>query len=90
MNIFIKNLHEDINGESLHGLFSRFGEVYSAKVIYDRVTIESRGFGFVEMETEEGGQKAIEALNGLEWKGKELEVKEADDRRRKNDAGGRW
>jgi RNA recognition motif-containing protein len=90
MNIFVKNLSEEINGESLRGIFSRFGEVYSAKVVYDRVTSESRGFGFVEMETEEAGRKAIEALNGTEHRGKELEVKEADDRGKKNDAGGRW
>lgn len=90
MNIFVKNLSQQVNGETLHGLFARYGEVYSAKVIYDRITSESRGFGFVEMENEEDGKKAIEALNGTEYKGKELEVKEADDRRRKNDAGGRW
>ena len=90
MNIFVKGLEEDINGETLRGIFSKFGEVISAKVIYDRVTSESRGFGFVEMEMDADGQKAIEELNGKEYRGKELEVKEADDRGRKNDSGGRW
>ena len=90
MNIFVKGLDEDANGEHLRGLFSKFGDVYSAKVIYDRVTRESRGFGFVEMEMEEDARKAIEELNGTTFMGRELEVKEAEDRRRKNDAGGRW
>ena len=90
MNIFVKNLDESVNGEELRILFSQFGEVLSSKVIYDRVTRESRGFGFVEMEMEQDAQKAIEALNEKEYKGRELEVKEADDRGRKNDAGGRW
>ncbi|MEO0339035.1 MAG: RNA-binding protein, partial [Bacteroidota bacterium] len=47
MNIFVKGLSEDTNGEHLRGLFSRFGDVLSAKVIYDRITSESRGFAFV-------------------------------------------
>ena len=90
MNIFVKGLSEDTNGEHLRGLFSRFGDVISAKVIYDRITSESRGFGFVEMENDEKAKEAIETLNGFTFMDSELEVKEADDRRRKNDAGGRW
>jgi len=90
MNIFIKNLDESTNAEQLRMLFSQHGEVLSSKVIYDRITRESRGFAFLEMEEEEAGKKAIEALNGKTFMGSELEVTEADDRSRKNDAGGRW
>ena len=90
MNLFVKGLSEDTNGEHLRGLFSRHGEVLSAKVIYDRITREPRGFAFVEMENEIDGKKAIIALDGEEFMGSTLEVKEADDRKRKNGVGGRW
>ena len=90
MNLFVKGLSEDTNGEHLRGLFARHGEVINAKVIYDRITRESRGFGFVEMENEIDGKKAIIALDGEDFMGSTLEVKEAEDRKRKNDAGGRW
>ena len=90
MKLFIKGLAERTNGEHLRILFAQFGEVLDAKVIYDKVTRESRGFAFVEMEDEMSGKKAIIALDGEEFMGSELEVVEADDRPRKNDAGGRW
>ncbi len=90
MKIFVKGLSEETNGEHLRGLFSRFGEVVDSKVIYDRITKESRGFAFVEMENEEKAKEAIETLNGFTFMDSEIEVKEADDRRKKNDAGGRW
>lgn len=90
MTIFVKNLNERTNGEHLRILFSKFGEVLSTKVIYDRVTRESRGFAFVEMEDELEAKKAILALDGEAFMDNNLEVKEADDRPRKNDAGGRW
>lgn len=54
----------------------------SAKVIYDKITWESRGFGFVEYAKKEDAQKAIEAMNGKELKGMVLEVKEAEERKR--------
>ena len=90
MKLFVKGLSERTNGEHLRILFSQFGEVLEAKVIYDKVTRESRGFAFVELEDEMAGKKAIIALDGEEFMGSELEVVEADDRPRKNDAGGRW
>ena len=63
-------------------LFSEFGDVQSCKIITDRETGKSRGFGFVEMSDEEGGQ-AIESLNGKEFNGKELNVSEAKPREEK-------
>lgn len=79
MNIFVSNINYATQEQSLHDLFSEFGEVSSAKVITDRETGRSRGFGFVEMGDEEGKQ-AIEALNGRELDGKELNVSEAKPR----------
>ena len=76
MNIFVSNINYATKEEKLQDLFSEFGEVSSAKIITDRETGRSRGFGFVEMGDEEGKQ-AIEALNGRELDGKELNVSEA-------------
>lgn len=90
MKLFIKGLSERTNGEHLRMLFASFGEVLEAKVIYDRVTRESRGFAFVEMEDDLAGKKAILALDGEVFMDGTLEIQEADDRPRKNDAGGRW
>ena len=61
--------------------FSQFGEVTEAKVITDRDTGRSRGFGFVTFEDEDAGEKAISAMNGVELDGRELRVNEAQERR---------
>ena len=82
MKLFVKGLDESINEAILEGVFAQYGEVISAKVIYDKITWESRGFGFVEMAKKEDALKAIEALNAKELKGKMLEVKEAEERKR--------
>jgi RNA recognition motif-containing protein len=82
MKLFIKNIDSDINEMQLERLFGQFGEVLSTKIVYDTITWESKGFAFLEMAKKEDGQKAIEALNGLAVKGKELIVQEAEDRRR--------
>ena len=79
MNIFVSNINYSTREESLQDLFSEFGEVSSAKIITDRETGRSRGFGFVEM-GDEDGKNAIEALNGKELDGKELNVSEAKPR----------
>ena len=76
MNIFVSNINYATKEQSLQDLFSEFGEVSSSKIITDRETGRSRGFGFVEMGDDEGKQ-AIEALNGRELDGKELNVSEA-------------
>lgn len=86
MNIFVSNINYATKEESLHDLFSEFGEVSSAKIITDRETGRSRGFGFVEMGDAEG-QQAIEALNGKELDGKQLNISEAkprEDKPRRN------
>ena len=63
MNIYISNLSYDVNDSDLRELFEEYGEVSSAKVIMDRETGRSRGFGFVEMSDDTQGQKAIDELN---------------------------
>lgn len=75
-NIYVGNLSFDSTEEGLRGLFEQFGTVHSAKVITDRDTGRSRGFGFVEMDSE-AADAAIEALNGKEFDGRALKVNEA-------------
>lgn len=79
MNIFVSNINYATKEEALHDLFSEYGDVSSAKIITDRETGRSRGFGFVEMGDEEG-QQAIEGLNERELDGKALNVSEAKPR----------
>lgn len=81
MNLVVKNIPTSYNAHFLEMLFEPFGEVVSAKVLYDRVTREPKGMGFVEFEQEEQGVKAIEALNGKEVQGKELVVEKARPRK---------
>ena len=66
MNIYISGLSFGTNDADLNELFSAYGETSSAKVIMDRESGRSRGFGFVEMTSETDGQKAIDELNGAE------------------------
>ena len=82
MKLFIKNLDRDINELQLEGLFSKFGEVLSTKIVYDTITWESKGFAFLEMAKKEDALKAIEALNGQKLRGLDLIVQEAEERRR--------
>lgn len=74
MNIFIAGLSYNLSEAELEELFAEYGEVVSAKVIMDRETGRSKGYGFVEMAEDEAGNKAIEALNGAEVDGKTLSV----------------
>jgi RNA recognition motif-containing protein len=82
MNIFVSNINYATQEHELQDLFSEFGEVSSAKIITDKETGRSRGFGFVEMGEEEGKQ-AVEALNQKEFNGKALNVSEAKPREEK-------
>lgn len=82
MNIFVSNINYATQDHELQDLFSEFGEVSSAKIITDRETGRSRGFGFVEMGDEEA-QQAIAALNQKEFNGKILSVSEAKPREEK-------
>lgn len=74
MNIYVGNLPYGITDEDLKTTFSEFGEVSSVNIIKDRMTGNSKGFGFVEMENDEEGQKAIEEINGKELQGRSLKV----------------
>ena len=80
MNIFISNLSWAIKDGDLRELFAEYGEITSAKVIMDRETGKSRGFGFVEMPNEEEGKKAIEELDKAEYDGKVITVNVAKPR----------
>ena len=87
-NIYVGNLPWSADDAALSELFSRHGEVISARVITDRDTGRSRGFGFVEMETADG-EAAISALNGYEMDGRALRVNEAQERKDNRGGGGR-
>lgn len=80
MNIFVARLASGVSSENLRALFEEFGTVDSAKVIIDRETGNSRGFGFVEMADSEEANAAIRALDSSEYKGRKIVVKEAEER----------
>ena len=75
MNIYVGNLSWGMNDQDLENLFAEHGTVTSAKIITDRMTNRSRGFGFVEMS--DGAEAAIEALNETEVEGRKLVVNES-------------
>ena len=75
MNIYVGNISWGLNDQDLENLFAEHGTVTSAKIITDKMTGRSRGFGFVEMS--DGAEAAIEALNGTEVDGRELVVNES-------------
>lgn len=95
MNIFVAGLSYQITEADLRELFEEYGEVSSAKIVTDRETRRSKGYGFVEMPNEEEGKHAIEELNDAEYDGRTLSVSvarprpEGGDRpRRDNNRGG--
>ncbi len=77
MNIFVGNLSYDLTEDELREAFEEKGEVTSAKIIRDKFTQKSKGFGFVEMAVEEEGEKAIAELNDVELKGRPMRVDKA-------------
>jgi len=77
MNIFIAGLSYDVNDTDLNTLFEEYGAINSAKVIMDRNTSRSKGYGFVEMDNSEEANKAISELNGAEYDGRTISVSEA-------------
>lgn len=90
-NIFISNLSFKLNNEDLLEAFEAYGEVSSAKVVMDKYTGRSRGFGFVEMPDDEAADKAIAELNGRDLDGKTISVAEArprEERPRRPSGGG--
>lgn len=88
MNIYVGNLSRNITETELRDAFAAQGNVQSAAVIKDKMTGESRGFGFVEMPNREEALKAIAALNGRDLKGRNLTVNEAKPRTDSPSRGG--
>jgi len=77
MNIYVGNLSYSMSEDELRDAFGAFGEVSSVKILMDRETGRSRGFGFVEMPNQSDGEKAIAQLNGKEVGGRPLRINEA-------------
>jgi len=88
IRLFVGNLNFKTSSEDLQELFGQVGEVQSASVVTDRETGRSRGFGFVEMASQEDGQRAIEQFNGKEFNGRNLTVNEARPREDRGGYGG--
>ncbi len=81
MNLYVGNLSYDLSEEDLKSAFEEYGEVTSAKIISDRYSGRSKGFGFIEMTSDEEGKAAIEGLTGKELGGRAIVVNEARPRR---------
>ena len=81
MNIFVGNLNFKIEENELKEIFEDYGDVDSAKIITDKFTGRSKGFGFIEMPNDSEANKAIEELNGGELEGRNIVVNEAKPRR---------
>lgn len=93
MNIYVGNLSYDTTEADLRTAFSAHGEVESVRLITDRDSGRSKGFGFVEMPDEGAARAAIDALNGTEMQGRAIKVNEArprEDRPQRGGGGGRW
>jgi RNA recognition motif-containing protein len=91
MNIYVANIPWKASEDQLKQLFAEYGEVSSAKIIMDKVTQRSRGFGFIEMADDTAARNAINSLNGADFLGKNLVVNEArprEDRPRTSGGGG--
>ncbi len=88
MNIYVGNLSYDTDNASLKEAFSQFGQVDDARVIEDKYTGRSRGFGFVEMSNDSEGQAAIAKLNGTDLQGRTITVNEARPRESRGPRGG--
>ena len=88
MNIYAGNLPTTLSENDLREAFQAFGEVARAAIIKDKFSGESRGFGFVEMPEKEEALKAISALNGKDFKGRNLKVNEAQPRTDRPRTGG--
>ena len=81
MNVYVGNLSYDLSEEDLKTAFGEYGEVTSAKIISDRYSGRSKGFGFVEMTSDDEAKAAIEGLAGKELAGRAIVVNEARPRR---------
>ncbi len=88
MKLFVGSLAWGTADDGLRAAFESFGDVTEAKVITDRETGRSRGFGFVTFEDGEAGQKAMEEMDGVDLDGRTIRVSEAHERRPRGDGGG--
>ncbi len=77
MNLYVGNLSYDMTDEDLQQVFEEYGTVSKVNIIMDRDSGRSKGFGFVEMENSEDGEKAVQELDGQEVKGRSLKVNQA-------------
>jgi cold-inducible RNA-binding protein len=89
MDIYVGNLPWSCNDDDLRELFTPFGEVASARVVLDRETGRSRGFGFVQMPSGDEAAKAIQGLDGQDLNGRPLRVNESQPKPRDGGGGGR-
>ena len=85
--LYVGNLSYNTTEDSLRSMFSAFGTVATAKIIFDRESGNSKGFGFIEMSSDEEATAAIAGTNGQELEGRQLRVNEAIDKPRRNDRG---
>ena len=81
MNIYIGNLNYTVDEDKLQKIFEQYGEINSIKIIKDKETGESKGFGFIEMKNDEEGKKAIHAMNSQEIDGRHVKVNIAKPRK---------
>ena len=86
--LYVGNLSYSTTDDALRNLFSAYGTVASSKIIYDRETGNSKGFGFIEMSSDEEAKNAIAGTNGHEFDGRQLRVNEAMDKPRRERSGG--
>lgn len=89
MNLYVGNLPYTVTDSDLEAAFSQYGQVKAARVIIDRATGRSKGFGFVEMASAAEGEAAIQALNGKDFQGRTLTVNEARPREERVGTGRR-
>lgn len=89
MSIYVGNLPYKVGQEELREIFQEYGAVAQVHIPRDRETDRSRGFGFVEMLREEDEQKAIDALDGAEWLGRQLKVNKAKPRQNSDERSSR-
>ena len=88
MNIYVSNLSFNVEDDDLRGFFEEYGEVTSAKVVTDKMTQRSRGFGFVEMSDDAAAQKAISELDGASVQGRNIRVTVAKPKEERSNNGG--
>ena len=88
MNIYVGNLSYQTTEDELRDLFAEFGDVVSVKLIVDKFTGQSKGFGFVEMSNNSEAQKAMDELNGRDLNGRSITVNQARPRQERSRGGG--